>query len=111
MTVAAVQAVGGVEDVLAGDFAEVSETVRPTQGQRTDVVEVAPGGFRVAGPGSWASVVQDTQPCLDVVSDAGGEGSEFAVRSPVEGGCLVVVEQVQVVRDVDGAFDRQTMVA
>src|SRR5579859_5488890 len=54
---AALQRVGGVEDVLAGYLTQVPVLMRPAQQQGPDGVEVAPGGFGAAGAGARAAVV------------------------------------------------------
>lgn len=51
-----------VDDVVAGDLAQVVVAVRPFQQDRLGHVRVLPDGFDGAGPGSWPTGVQGPQP-------------------------------------------------
>jgi hypothetical protein len=73
---------------------------RPAQQYRPDYVEVA-----------GSAIVEGAYPVLGITPDARRDAGKFAFQPRVEGGYAVVVEQVQLVEDLDGAFDAQPLTA
>ena len=108
---AAVQRLGGRDDVGGRDLAQVDVLAGPGQQQRVDPVEVHPDGVLVAGTAAGPALAAGAQPVPDAGGHRRGQQREPCLRQGGEGRDPVIVQQAREAEDLGGAGDAEVPAA